>query len=262
MQDLFKLSISEDYYKPTFVKSGYNNNYIQYESKGAKILSITEYLGLIEPYLADMINDYKSKGEWKIQLTAEINFTSLKPDSDEALIMHTKSDNTEIRIGSNTNDAIKELFKSFFQRYQEGLQEKMRGSEFEINDVNFMHYVFNKISLNRGGSYIDSREWIKNKRATINPKNKSNKCFQYAVTVALNHDKINNNPQRVSKMKPFINQYNWDEIDFPSTGKDWKEFELNNESVALNILYVPHKTRKICLAYKSKHNLTRESHLK
>ena len=113
MQDLFKLSISEDYYKPTFVKSGYNNNYIQYESKGAKILSITEYLGLIEPYLADMINDYKSKGEWKIQLTAEINFTSLKPDSDEALIMHTKSDNTEIRIGSNTNDAIKELFFFF-----------------------------------------------------------------------------------------------------------------------------------------------------
>ena len=47
-------------------------------------------------------------------------------------------------------------------------------------------------------------------------------------------------------------------MDFPSTSKDWKKFELNNKSVALNILYVPHKTRKICLAQKSKHNLTRE----
>ena len=59
-------------------------------------------------------------------------------------------------------------------------------------------------------------------------------------------------------MKPFIDQYNWNDIDFPSTGKDWKKFELNNESIALNILYVPHKTGKIHLAYKSKHNLTRK----
>ena len=83
IQDLFKSSIDEDYYKPTLVKSGYNSNYIQYESKGDKILTVKEYPGLIKPYLANMINDYKSKAEWKIQLTAEINFTSLKLDSDE-----------------------------------------------------------------------------------------------------------------------------------------------------------------------------------
>ena len=63
IQDLFKSSIDEDYYKPTLVKSGYNSNYIQYESKGDKIVAVKEYLGLIEPYLANMINDYKSKGE-------------------------------------------------------------------------------------------------------------------------------------------------------------------------------------------------------
>ena len=249
---MFRLSSNEDYYKPALVKNGYNNNYIQYESKGDKILTIKEYLGLIEPYLADMINDYKSKAEWKVQLTAEINFTSLKPDSNEKRVMHTKSDNTEIRIGDDINDVIKELFKLLLQRYQENLQEKMRGSEFEFDGVNLLYYDFNKISLNRGGSYIEFAKWIKNKKSTINPKNDDYKCFQYAVTVTLNHDKINNNPQRVSKMKPFIDQHNWNDIDFPSTSKDWKEFELNNESIALNILYVPHKTRKISLAYKSK----------
>ena len=258
VQDLFKSSIDKDYYKPTLVKSGYNSNYIQYESKGDKILTIKEYLGLIEPYLADMINDYKSKGEWKIQLTAEIKFASLKPHPNETRIMHTKSDNTEIMTGSDTNEVIEELFKSFLQRYQEGLQEKMRGSEFEFDGVNLLYYDFNKISLNRGGSYIDSPEWIKNKTSTINPKNNDYKCFQYAVTVVLNYDKINKHPERVSKIKPFIDQYNWNDIDFPSTGKGWKKFELNNESIALNILYVPHNTRKIHLAHKSKHNLTRE----
>ena len=77
--------------------------------------------------------------------------------------------------------------------------------------------------------------------------------------VALNHDKINNHLQKVSKIKPFIYKYNWNGIDFPSTSKDWKKFELNNESIALNLLYVPHKTIKIHVAYKSKHNLTREN---
>ena len=222
---MFILSIDKDYYKPKFVKSGYNNNYIRYESKRNKILTVKEYLSLIEPYLADMINDYKSKGEWKIQLTAEINFTSLKPDSNDTRIMHTKSDNKEIMIGSDTNDVIKELFKSFLQRYQEGLQEKMKGSEFEFDGVNLLYYDFNKIGLNRGGSYIDSPEWIKNKRSTINPKNNDYKCFQYAVTVALSHDKIKKHLQRVSKIKPFINQYNWSNADFPSTSKDWKKIE-------------------------------------
>ena len=91
---------------------------------------------MIESYLADMISDYKSKGEWKVQLTAEINFISLKPDSNEKRIMHTKSDNVEIRIGDDTNDVVKELFKSLLQRYQENLQEKMRGSDFEFDGVN------------------------------------------------------------------------------------------------------------------------------
>ena len=74
IQDLFKVPIDEDYYKLTLVKSGCNKNYIQYESKGDKMLTVKEYLGLIESYLADMINDYKSKGEWKIQLTVNSRY--------------------------------------------------------------------------------------------------------------------------------------------------------------------------------------------
>ena len=131
----------------------------------------------------------------------------------------------------------------------------MRGSDFEFDGVNFLYYDFNKISLNSGGSYIDSPKWLKDKKSTINPKNNDHKCFQYAVTLALNLDKIDKHPQRISKIKPYIDQYNWKDIDFPSTSKNWRKLELNNE-IALNILYVPHNTRKIQVAYKSKQNLT------
>ena len=253
---MFKLSIDKDYYKPILVKRDYNNNYIQYESKGDKILTLREYLSLIEPYLRKLINYYKNKWnecEWKLQLIAEISFISLKPGSDETRIMHTRSDNEEFVNGSNTDEIIKGLFESFLQKYEQNLQEKMKGSDFEFDGVNFVYYDFNKISISRGVSYIDSPKWLKNKKSTINLKNNDYKCFQHAVTLVLNLDRINNHLQIISKIKPFIEQYNWKEIDFPSNSKDWKKFELNNE-IALNILYVPHNTKKIHIAYKSKHN--------
>ena len=257
---MFKLSIDKNYYKPILVKSGYNGNYIQYESKGDRILTLKEYLALIEKYLRKLINYYKNKGEWKVQLIAEISFISLKPGSDETRIMHTRSDNEEFTNGSDTDEIIEGLFESFLRKYEENLQEKMKGLDFKFDGVNFLYYDFNKISINRGGSYIDSPQWLKNKKSTINPINNNYKYFQYAVTLALNLDKIRKNPQRISKIKPFIDQYNWKDIDFPATSKDWKKFELNNE-IALNILYVPHNTRKIHVAYKSKHNSTRENQI-
>ena len=130
---MFKILIC----KPTLVKSGYNNNYIQCERKGDNILTVEEYLALIEPYLIDLINYYKNKGEWKIQLTAQINFISLRPDSDETRVMHTRNNNEEFMNGSDMDEIIKELFKSLSQRYQENLQVKMRGSDFA-----FMALIF------------------------------------------------------------------------------------------------------------------------
>ena len=118
--DLFKILI----YKPTIVKSGYNNNYIEYRSEGNEILTFEEYLALIKSYLRELINDYKNKGEWKIQLMAQVNFISLRPGSNETRVMHTRSVNEEFMNGSDTDEIIKELFKSLLQRYQENIYKK------------------------------------------------------------------------------------------------------------------------------------------
>ena len=229
IEDLFKILIDKDYYKPKLTKSGYNNNYVQYESKGDKTLMLSEYFTITEKYLRELIEEYKLKGEWKVQLTTETNFISLKPGSNKTRIMHTRSDNVEIMFGDDNDDIIEQLFRSLLQKYEENLQNKMRGSYFEFDGVNFLYYDFNKISLNRGGSYIDSPKWLKDKKSTINPKNNDHKCFQYALTLALNFDRIKKDSQRISKIKSFIDQYNWKDIEFPSTSKDWKKFELNNK---------------------------------
>ena len=135
--NLFKISTDKDHYKPKLNKSVYNKNYALYESKGDKILSLKEYLNLIEEYLRELIEKYKLKGEWKVQLTIKVNFISLKPGSDETRIMYTRSDNIEIMFGDDNDDIIELLFESLLKKYEENLQNKMRGSEFEFDGVKF-----------------------------------------------------------------------------------------------------------------------------
>ena len=157
-----------------------------------------------------------------------INFISSKV-SDETRTMHTQSNNVEIMMGSETNEIIVELFESFLQKNHEGLEESMSGSEFVYDSVDSLYYNLNKVSLSRGGSYIDSPQLLKNKKATINSKNNDDRCFQYVLTVALNYEKIKKDPQRILKIKPFIDQCNWKDIDFPSHSKNCKKFESNNK---------------------------------
>ena len=189
----FNQSIDEDYYKPIKTKSDFNGNYLEYESKGDKDknLSPEEYLdNMIRPYLSDIINDHKTSKnlkvhsnneifdyetqfrEWEIQLTMSINFISSK-DSYETRNMHTKSNNIEILMGSETDGINEELFESLLQKYQQGLEESVKGSEFVFDSFDLLHYHFQKTSPSRkGGSNIDSPKWLKNKKKNNNKSKK------------------------------------------------------------------------------------------
>ena len=112
----------------------------------------------------------------------------------------------------------------------------MKPNEFVFDSVDLLNYKFHKISLNRGGSCIDSPEWLKNKKPTINQINKKDdNYFQHAITIALNYEEIGKNPERITKIKPLMNKFNWKDIDFTSHKNDWNEFEKNNKSIALNV---------------------------
>ena len=76
--------------------------------------------------------------------------------------------------------------------------------------------------------------------------------------MALNHQYTKKDPQRITKIKPFIDQYDWSEIEFPSHQKDWKKFELNNKTIALNVLFIPYDAKQIRPTYISKYNSSRK----
>ena len=105
-----------------------------------------------------------------------INFISSK-DSNETRNVHTKSNNAEIMIGSEADEIIEDLFESFLHKYQEGLDESMRGNDFVYDSIDALYYNLNKVSLSRRGSYIDSPKWLKNKKTKINPKDNDISAF-------------------------------------------------------------------------------------
>ena len=116
--NLFGEFDDEDYSKSIKTEGTFDDNYIEYESKGDKDknLSLKGYLYIIIPYLRDIINTHKTLGEWKIQLSMKINFVSSKNNSDETHITSNWSDNIEIMMGSETYDIINELFEFFFAK--------------------------------------------------------------------------------------------------------------------------------------------------
>ena len=157
---------------------------------------------MIWPYLSDTINDHETQSEWKIQLTMHINFISSR-DSDETRTMHTKSHNIEIMMGNETDKIIEKLSESLLQNYQKDLEESMTGSEFVPDSIDLLYYHLQKIGLKRGGSYIDSSEWLKNKKATINPKTMmitAFSMFNHCITLSKHWKK---NLQRISKKYTF-----------------------------------------------------------
>ena len=169
----------DDYYKPFEVKSAFDGNYVLYASNGDKdgLLYVFEYLEKIKPYLGDLIAFYNIKGEWKIRLSMQITFISYT-DANQVELMHSKSDNVKTMRSVDANDTVNELISTFLQRYQEGLENKMKGSNYIFDHVDSLEYHFNKVSIKRRSSYIPQPDWLSHKKSKINPYHHSdNRCF-------------------------------------------------------------------------------------
>ena len=132
---------------------------------------------MIMPHLADLINEQKNnREESKIQLNMGMNFISSK-DSGETRTFLCGVIMKKLDPPTEATDITNKLLKSFLNNYQNEEKILRNGSEFVFESVDSLSYHIHKINLKRGKSYIKSPEWMLNKRATINPTNKDNKCF-------------------------------------------------------------------------------------
>ena len=119
--------------------------------------------------MRNVIIDLKNSNTWKIEWTVAINFISSK-DAREKCFRHSRSNNIKFTSYNDANEIVDEHFESICSRYEGNLETSMRGRDFIFDSVQLLYYKCHKINFKRGGSYIDSPDWIKKKKATINPK--------------------------------------------------------------------------------------------
>ena len=122
-----------------------------------------------------------------------------------------------------------------------------------INDEANNYYYFAIKNLSK----LKSLGWLRDKKEAI-INNNNNYNFQNALDDALNFQIIESNPQRISKLKPYNNKYNWEGINFPAGLKEWQKVERNNDTIALNVLYVEQNTKKLSVVCNSKYNNKRK----
>ena len=177
-----------------------------------------------------------------------VNFiSSINPE--ETRIYYACSDNVSIMQGSDTDDIISEIFSSFLHNYQEKLKI-IKGSDFVFESVELMDYKLHRVHLKRGGLHIKSPEWLETKKAGINPKNKNyDECLQWSILFALNYNDI-----MKKEFENVFKKIKHEDKDFLSQKRDWGNFQQNNESIALNVLFASQNSEEITLVYKTEHN--------
>ena len=247
----------DDYYRPVLTSSLFDGGYRRYHFRGDKLrnMSVNSYFDKIIPYL---LIDENKVYEQNLQLDLGFNMIHI---SDSRRITHfSRSDNVICRPSSNTNEIINQLLTSLHQKFDDDLVLSRESSSFVYESVEECNIHFHKIDLRRGASFIDTPEWLENKKATINPQNTNNAyCFMYAIAIALFHEALDNNRGRISKkLIEYFNALNLHDIDFPATYDDYALFEILNDVVALNILYVPLNEANISPEYISKCNFDKK----
>ena len=162
---------------------------------------------------------------------------------------HFEQENNSIALNvlfvSHNSEEIKLAYKSSYNKRKNQVNLLM------INDETNNCYYFSV----KNQPELNSLGWLRGKNeAVINGDND----FKNALDDALNYQTIEKDPQRISKLKPYINKYNWEGIEFPAGPKEWGKFERNNKTIALNVLYIPHNTKTISVAYRSEYNNKRK----
>ena len=120
--------------------------------------------------------DSQNSDTWKNPLTIAINFISSK-DAEEEHVIHSRSNNMKFLSYNGANEIIDELFESLHSNHQGNLETSMRGKDFTFDSVHVMYFKCHKVNFRRGGSHFDFPDWVRKKRAAINPKIKDDKFF-------------------------------------------------------------------------------------
>ena len=233
---------------PKLIDGAFGGNYSKYRIEGIEGMEVPTFLSKIRASIGNVLRKETSQRAIRCQTTTWIRFEK----GDDYVNKAFNSRMTPVYMLSEMDTIVQEMVNHMEKQVD---NPKLRDSKFDRilhTDINI-----HRLNLTRGSSYIPLPDWLAKKKAIINPKNLDNKCFKWAVIAGLKWEEIGTNPERISKLRKYENEFDCSEITYPVSIKNISKFETRNE-IGVNILAINGRTIYICKKggdYEQKVNL-------
>ena len=228
---------------PKELEGAFGGAYRRYRIDGIKGMDVDTYFTRTRKFLIDLLNKETTNRAVRSQATIWIRFTR---DGVEMVNLAFNSRMMTVYNLDDKNEIVTAMIEHMAQQIE---NPALRNSKFVFDKILHMDIDFHRLNLTRGSSYIPLPDWLMKKKAIINPRNADMECFKWAIIAAMKWGEIGNNPERVSKLKRYKEEFDWSGLEFPICLRDISKFESRNE-IGVNILAV--ENRKIYICRKGK----------
>ena len=224
---------------PKELEGAFGGAYRRYRTDGIEGMDVYTYFARTRKFLIDLLNKETTNRAVGSQATIWIRFTR---DGVEMVNLAFNSRMMTVYNLHDKNEIVTVMIEHVAQQIE---NPALRNSKFVFDRIIHMDMDFHRLNLTRGSSYIPLPDWLMKKKAIINPRNSDMECFKWLIIAAMKWEEIGNNPERISKLKRYENEFNWEEIEYPVSFKDINKFEKNNE-ISANILAIENRKIYIC----------------
>ena len=230
-------------FKPIELEQAFGGAYRSYRINGRHKIDVDTFFNRIGKRLIELIErELKTRTSARIQIAAWIRFIRDGPprglgkahdeESQERVELAFNSLMTSVYRGSETDQIVDRMIANMKFQIE---NPALLNSRFVFDDCLYLDVNFHQLNLMRDSSYLILPDWLVRKKAIVNPHNDDEECFKWSVITAENAGM--KDPQCVSNLRKFMDNYNWSGLEIPVSIKDIGRFEtLNNISV--NVLAV------------------------
>ena len=224
---------------PNQLDGAFSGAYRCYQIDGIERMDVDTFFARSRKFLIDLLSRETINRAVRSQATTWIRFVK-----DEVKQVELAFDSRMLAV-YNLSD-MDEIVSAMIEHMKQQIENPaLRDSKFVFKRIIHMDIYFHGLNLTRGSSYIPLPDWLAKQKAIINPKNSDLECFKWAVIAAMRWEEINRDHQRISKLRRYEDDFDWDGIKFPASIRDIKRFESRNE-ITINILALEDKKVYIC----------------
>ena len=196
------------------------------------------FLNRIRRFLIELLERESRTGAVRAQATTWIRFRK----DGELVEVAFNSRMMNIYNLSDMGEIVDEMIAHMKGKVE---NPALLNSRFVFDEVLYIDVDFHQLNLMRGSSYLSLPRWLACKKAIINPLNKDQECFKWAVIAGSRWKDIDSHPERISTLTRFEADFDWSGIGFSVSIKDIKKFELKNR-ISINVLAIEDRQTYIC----------------